>query len=377
MSILKTEKEGYLAEHEMIGFILSHNEMGEQYLINYQNDDDYNFKEENDYNFNNQDDVDYNNLNHMEFLEAKTTHERLNRLKNSQYYSAEFSNTREFNSNITSELRNKIKSDNNIKVTYQDYIDFTKKYKTKKQLKFTIPKPFEFAKRNDHAKKLGKIESILEERRKKEDEFLNYRFKPNDLKREIFISSLGNIIEAEKAKRKYRTEKLKEKIIQEMKPFSFYEHDEARYKERLKSESHPPEFLPFKANPIPWKSQIALLEDIKKKEELERKSRIEQRAKTNYQNAKLPPRMEMHEKKKKMQEEELKSMKSKTTKRSKSKFKAKEIPNFTEKHDKLYKELESKKATAKQTVPEPFAFHEPKVIYFNLEKNFTPWLPRC
>jgi hypothetical protein len=65
-----------------------------------------------------------------------------------------------------------------------------------------------------------------------------------------------------------------------------------------------------------------------------------------------------------MQEEELKSMKSKTTKRSKSSFKAKEIPNFVEKHEKFYKELESKKASAKPTVPEPFAFHEQKVYFF-------------
>lgn len=335
--------------------------MGEEYLINYQNNDDNNFKEENGYDFEDKDDIDYNNLNHMEFLEAKTTHERLNKLKSSQCYSAEFSKTRDFNSRITLEMRNKMKIDNNVKVSYKDYIDFLKNYKAKKQLKFTIPKPFEFARRNDHAKKLAKIESILEDRRKKEDEFLNYRFRPNDLKREMFISSLGNIIEAEKAKRKYRTEKLKEKIINEMKPFSFYEQDEAKYKQKISSESQPPQFLPFKANPVAWKAQISVLEELEKKKDAERKARIEQRAKTTYQNAKLPPRMEMHEKKKKMHEEELKSQATKATKRSKSSFKAKEVPNFAEKQEKFYKALDNKKAVAKPTVPEPFTFHEPKV----------------
>ncbi len=312
-----------MAEHEMIGFFLSHDEMGEEYLINYQNDDNNNFQEENGYDFNNYEDyVDYNNVNHMEFLDGKNTHERLNKLKSSVCYSNEYSKTREFNTNLTSDFRNKIKTENNVKVTYKDYIDFTKKYKSKKQLNFTIPKPFDFANRNDHAKKLHKIECILEDRRKKEEEFLNYRFRPNDLKREMFISSLGNIIEAEKAKRKYRTEKLKEKIIQDMKPFSFYEQDEAKYKERINSESKPPEFIPFKANAIPWKSQITMLEDIVKRDELQRKMRIEERARQTYQSAKLPPRMEMHEKKKKMQEQELKVLtESKATRRTKSSFK--------------------------------------------------------
>jgi hypothetical protein len=362
----------------MIGFLLSHNEMGEHYLINYQNEDDNNFREENGYNFDNQEDIDYNNMNPLEFLEAKTTHDRLNKLKNSLCYSVDHSKTREFNSNLTSDLKNKIKLENNVKVTYKDYLDFTKQYKTKKQLKFTIPKPFEFARRNDHSKKLRKIENILEDRKKKEDEFLNYRFRPNDLKREMFISSLGNIIESEKANRKYRTEKLKEKIIQDMRPFSFYEQDEARYKQKIQTESQPPEFLSFKANPIPWKSQITILEDIMKRDELQRQMRIEERARKTYQNAKLPPRMELHEKKKKMQEQELKVLaESKITKRSKSSFKAKDVPNFADKQEKFYKALENKKATAKQTVPQPFAFHEPKVKNINLEKNISTWVPRC
>jgi hypothetical protein len=217
-------------------------------------------------------------------------------------------NVTSFNSKLTGDLRQKIMDQNSkgIQVSYKDYLNFLNKYKSKENLNFTVPKPFEFSKRDDHSKKLLKIEEILEERKRKEDEYLNYRFRPNDLKREMFINSLGNVIEAERIRRTMRTEKLKEKIVQEMKPFSFYEHDEKKYKEKLQKECQAPAFLPFKANPIPWRSQVTLYDDILKKNEVTRQMRIEERARKTYQNAQLPPRMEMHEKKKKQQEQELK-----------------------------------------------------------------------
>lgn len=104
-----------------------------------------------------------------------------------------------------------------------------------------------------------------------------------------------------------------------MKPFSFYDCDEKKYKERLEMECHPQQFLPFKANPIPWTSQVNLYEDMLTKQADERKQRVEERARQNYSLAKLPPRMEMHEKRKKIQDEEMKGMESvKYNNRSKS-----------------------------------------------------------
>jgi len=88
---------------------------------------------------------------------------------------------------------------------------------------------------------------------------------------------------------KYRTEKSKEKIIQEMKPFTCYEHDERRHKEKLARESEPPQFAPFKANVIPWTSQVNLYDDFLKKMEDQRHARIEERKMSLYQIAKLPP----------------------------------------------------------------------------------------
>ncbi len=136
------------------------------------------------------------------------------------------SKIKQHNSNLTKSLKKQIDSDSKVNVTYKDYTNFLNKYQTKGELNFTIPKPFEFLKNDYSSKKMAKIQEILEERKRIEDEILGFRFKPNELKREIFISQFENVIEAERANRKYRTEKIKEKIIQNMKPFSFYETDE-------------------------------------------------------------------------------------------------------------------------------------------------------
>ena len=61
---------------------------------------------------------------------------------------------------------------------------------------------------------------------------------------------LNNIIEREKIERKKRTDKLKEEIQKNMKPFDFYDEDERKYKERINQECIPPQFPQFKANQI-------------------------------------------------------------------------------------------------------------------------------
>ncbi len=303
----------------------------------------------------------------FDFLSCNTTAERLNKLRETQnkaislnqsihlsksntniYYETENNininkNTRgqnigEFNSCLTKNLRKKIQrkenlnnskvklnEKKNIKISYKDYTDFVNKYKVsrKSELNFTVPKPFPFMNKEYNQRKLKKMEEILEERKRKEDEIIGFRFRANELKKEMFISQFENIIEEEIHKRKHRTEKLKEKIIQEMKPFTFYENDEKKYKEKISRVSEGPQFLPFKANPVPWTSQVNLYEDLIKKGNEKRKSRVEERARETLNNAKLPPRMEMHEKKKKQMEDEIKTMEqmSNKKKRAQSSFK--------------------------------------------------------
>jgi len=168
------------------------------------------------------------------------------------------------------------------------------------------------------------------------------------------------VIQAEKAKRMVRVEAQKQKIVQHMKPFSFYEDDERKFKERYNQVAEPPKFLPFKANPIPWTSQVNLYEDLMKKGEDVRKQKREERAKATLQSAKLPPRMEMHEKRKKENDQNVEAQKQIETRLRSKSFKAKEVPQFAKLHEDQLKVLEKKKSVAKPTQPQPFTFHEPK-----------------
>lgn len=369
-----TLDENSLNEEELIAFFLSRSELAEEYLENFKrNIKEADMKNENE-NIDINDQSDEEDLKKINFLEGDSTIERLNKLRESLNFKNSKSKTKikEYNKSLTNKLKHKINKNEKVNIAYEDYKNFLRKYKSSADLKFTIPKPFEFFKRDYSSRKLQKIQEILEERQRKEEEIIGNKFKPNKLKREIFISQYANVIEAEREKRKYRTEKLKEKIVQEMRPFSFYENDERRHKEKLARLCEPPQFTQFKANVIPWTSQVNMYDDVVRKMEDQRRARIEERKMSLYQSAKLPPRMEMHEKRKIIQENEEKQVEKNLSsiQRSKS-FKANRVPNFTKAHETFYRNLENKKSISKITKIEPFNFNEPKVnhIINYLEKS--------
>ena len=253
-----------------------------------------------------------------------------------------------------------------IAISYHEYLTFLRRYHHKDQINFTIPEPFEFLKKNYQKKKIQKIKEILEERVKDEDYFVYYQFHANELKKGIWGNQMQNIIEYEKEQRQQRTEKLKEKIIAEMKPFSFYEKDERKYKEKIKQEPIPPTFPPFRANAIKWLSQVLIYEDMLKQEEEERNIRIKERMEKTAKASKLPPRMDMYEKERKDREEQkkLELKRIEYEENEKRKFKAKKVPEFSrlqqEFEDKLKRMKDERKKERKALKPIPFTFHEPK-----------------
>jgi len=336
--LMNFTQDDEITQSEFVGFLLSRSKHNEQYLYNYVNG---NITEPYE-----------NKQTKSEFY--KTGFSSNNDLQSSKY---NISKSAQYMINLKSSIVNE-----KLQISYNDYKDFICGFKPKRDLNITIPKPPSFY--DKPGKKQEKINKILEERKEKEDQILSHKFKANELKREIFINELGNIIESEKKKRHLRQEKIKQKIIENMCPFSFYESDEKKYKNKLQSESKPLEFLPFKANPIPWTSQVNLYEDIITKQKKDREIRVEERARQNLQSAKLPPRMEMHERKKKLQEEEIKAMEKNLTKssiRSKSMSKVAKVPDFAKEYETFMKEMEKKKSIKKPTEPVPFTFHEPKV----------------
>jgi len=256
------------------------------------------------------------------------------------------SNTNEFNNDynnkLTQKITNKIEKNSNtqyefigtsnsklnhprkIQVSHRDYKEFTTRFKEKNDLTFTIPKPYAFQVRDEEkdGRPNRKIQALLDERREKEEAILGYRFRANELKSHIFINQCESMNAAAKEIRQFNLEHYKKKVEAEMKPFSFYENDKNKYLERIHKVEEAPEYLPFKANPIPWSSQVNIYEDMISKGKVLRQTRVEERARQNLINAKLPPRMEMHERKKKEAENNMKLLKpdNETTVRSKSNF---------------------------------------------------------
>ena len=256
------------------------------------------------------------------------------------------------------------KNNDSNNLNYASYQNFNiRNYNKKSDLNFTIPKPFEFLKEDYHGKKLMKMKEILEERKRNEDDIFNHTFHANHLNEKMFDKkgNLKNVLEREESAREKRLQKKRIEIEKSMKPFSFYDDDFKYFVERKNQECLPPEFTPFKANPIKYKSQVNMYDGLINNFLETRKERIHQRALSTFNAASLPPRMEMHEKQKKLQEKEKLIIEKQREEfdKNKRRFKAKQAPNFNLLHEKFINILEKKKKAAHPTVPKPFTFHEP------------------
>ena len=256
--------------------------------------------------------------------------------------------------------------------------NFLDRFNKKSDINFTVPEPFNFLKKNYHEKKLTKIQEILQERQKTENEIFNHKFKPNLYNPKMFNANgnLKNRMAKEQKLRNNRIELKKKEIEANLCPFSFYDIDEKKYKDKLAQECLPPKFIPFKANPIKWRSQVKVADGILENE-LARKERNLKRAQDLLAESSLPPRMEMHEKHKQLRLEEEKKIEIQKLKKEKNQrlFKHKEPPDFKKLQEKFIKTLEKNKRLAKPTSPEPFTFHQPKKkvdLYRHLDFENNP-----
>lgn len=95
---------------------------------------------------------------------------------------------------------------------------------------------------------------------------------------------------------------------QREKPFSFYQRDleRARSAQGLRGEFEIPEVMrvpPFKAGIIPWRVRAPLYQEMVERTEYAREQRIKRNAEISLSLSKLPPRMQEHENKKKLEAE--------------------------------------------------------------------------
>ena len=118
----------------------------------------------------------------------------------------------------------------------------------------------------------------------------------------------------------------------------------------------------FRANPIPYKVLVPLYKRIVDKREYEREIRIKKNAELSLSLAKLPPRMQDYEDKRKLVSSDG------PTKRSFSAEayctfqppRAKPVPDFKRLQRQFQQSLDLKRRSQALTQPAPFVFHQPK-----------------
>ena len=259
-------------------------------------------------------------------------------------------------------------------VTYYDFKKVLNKYSDKKNIDFTIPQPFEFQKDSkSRINGANRLKKFLEERKEIEDNMLKNQFKANDLKTEMFIGNINNLMEADKNAKKKRIEMGMKKLQEQMCPFSFVKEDEEIQKRKMEKqkiyETTKEKIKPFKANSIKPSSRGGLnAEEIAKRENEERAKRIKINAEKIKKESKMPPGMEAHEKNQKLKRKKLLEEERKRQKKEKKERNAKKCldpPNWDKVHGFEDKKLEKQKIKNKKIKEQKAT----KIKEFNLHEG--------
>ena len=259
-------------------------------------------------------------------------------------------------------------------VTYYDFKKVLNKYSDKKNIDFTIPQPFEFQKDSkSRINGANRLKKFLEERKEIEDNMLKNQFKANDLKTEMFIGNINNLMEADKNAKKKRVEMGMKKLQEQMCPFSFVKEDEEIQKRKMEKqkiyETTKEKIKPFKANSIKPSSRGGLnAEEIAKRENEERAKRIKINAEKIKAESKMPPGMEAHEKNQKLKRKKLEAEERKRQKKEKKERNAKKCldpPNWDKVHGFEDKKLEKQKIKNKKIKEQ----RATKIKEFNLHEG--------
>lgn len=233
---------------------------------------------------------------------------------------------------------------------YQFVDTFKKsKKKSKSSIKFTVPVPFAFDSRDQHKSKgikQLKFEQYINEIKQQEENHLKYRPVPVPVPAEVIVPKYNTLIAAQEHRRNEVKQNSKKLTKEREKPFDFY----LRELNKPKQEEIKEEPYKFKAKAPPASNSIPLYEQMSRKMEEDRKSRIEAAAKKALEESKLPPRMEKY----------AKDSKNLSVPAVLSTFKAKKPPEFTKLWENLGKSLNKKKDSFQPTVIKEFKLTEGK-----------------
>jgi hypothetical protein len=172
----------------------------------------------------------------------------------------------------------------------------------------------------------------LEIKRLEEKKILSHKFHAKEIPESVLDRDLFQKIKKKNEERRAMVKKNSIALtLQNERPFSFYSRDKNKAKKKSqierrqfehkkkeffqindenetgneyeKNEHQSPFNFKFKANPVPWFCSVPLYQEIASQEIAARNERIAARAQELLTKSKLPPRMEKHEQKRKLQEQ--------------------------------------------------------------------------
>jgi len=168
------------------------------------------------------------------------------------------------------------------------------------------------------------------------------------------------LVESHEKKREDAKRFAMAKIKATEKPFNFYKRDVKQQREKSEKAELPsdiPLTAPFRAGKIPWRVLVPLYQAIVDKDD-DREKRVKKNAEISLSLSKLPPRMEAYEKQRK--EKEAAAAKRSASEGPAKKEGVRDVPDFKRLHKEFAQKLLKNKGSFKQTVPQPFNFHENK-----------------
>jgi hypothetical protein len=174
---------------------------------------------------------------------------------------------------------------------------------------------------------------MIREAKDKEAHVASYKFVANDIPRSTKEPLYKRILEAN-MHRRLEVKRMSIAITKQTeRPFNFYKRDmEAAKSKRPTSANTADLYPPFKASVIPWRVRAPLYQELVERAEYAREQRIKRNAEISLSLSKLPPRMQEHEVKKKIEQEtgDLTKERSQSVDRlfSFQPSKAKPVPDF-------------------------------------------------
>lgn len=208
----------------------------------------------------------------------------------------------------------------------------------------TVPSPFHFFRRCKSSIRQAKVQAMLAEKEAREEAAMKQVFVAQEVPAEVIIPLYEQIQKRQENRREQVRASSVRLTKSREKPFSFYYRDMGKQK----PEKIDPEPFVFKANPVPWESTVPLYERMLTEGEEIRKERIESRAKLLLAQAQLPPRMQTQP-----------EASPKPSPRPQSaRPRVKPVPDFSALQAEFQQKLETRKQSARTTIPQPFQFSE-------------------